>query len=48
MMAFGVDQRYPDVTALAVDDSHAIHAYIIAQAWKAYEEQESHRKKAHP
>lgn len=45
MMAFGVDQQYPEVTALAVDDSHAIHASIIAHAWKAYDERESRGKK---
>ncbi len=44
MMAFGVDQHFPDLTALTVEQLHAIHAYVIQQSWKAYEEQ--HRPKA--
>jgi quinohemoprotein ethanol dehydrogenase len=44
MMAFGVDQHFPDLTALTVEESHAIHAYVIQQSWKAYEEQ--HRPNA--
>lgn len=39
MMPFGVDQHFPDLTALTVDQSHAIHAYVIQQSWKAYDEQ---------
>jgi quinohemoprotein ethanol dehydrogenase len=39
MMAFGVDQHFPDLTALTVEESHAIHAYVIQQSWTAYEEQ---------
>lgn len=39
MMAFGVDQHFPDLTALTVEQSHAIHAYVIQQSWKAYEGQ---------
>ena len=39
MMPFGIDQHFPDVTALTPDESHAIHAYVIEQAWKAYERQ---------
>jgi quinohemoprotein ethanol dehydrogenase len=38
MMPFGVEQHFPDLKALTVDESHAIHAYVIQQAWKAYEE----------
>lgn len=44
MMPFGVDQHFPDLTALTVEQSHAIHAYVIQQSWKAYEEQ--HKPKA--
>jgi quinohemoprotein ethanol dehydrogenase len=40
MMAFGVDQHFPDLTALTVEQSHAIHAYVIQQSWKAYDEQQ--------
>jgi quinohemoprotein ethanol dehydrogenase len=39
MMAFGVQQHYPDITPLSADEATAIHAYVIDQAWKAYEEQ---------
>jgi quinohemoprotein ethanol dehydrogenase len=39
MMPFGVDQHFPDLTALTVAESHAIHAYVIQQSWKAYDEQ---------
>lgn len=39
MMAFGVAQHYPDVTALTPEDAMAIQAYVIDQAWKAYEGQ---------
>jgi quinohemoprotein ethanol dehydrogenase len=39
MMAFGVEQHYPDVTALSPEEAFAIHAYVIDQAWKAYEKQ---------
>jgi quinohemoprotein ethanol dehydrogenase len=39
MMAFGVDQHFPDLKAFNVEESHAIHAYVIQQSWKAYEGQ---------
>lgn len=38
-MAFGVDQQFPDLTRLTVEESHAIHAYVIQQSWKAYDDQ---------
>ncbi len=41
MLAFGVDQHFPDVKALTPSESSAIHAYVIDQAWKAYREQVS-------
>ena len=31
-MAFGVDQQFPDLTRLTVEESHAIHAYVIQQS----------------
>ena len=39
MMAFGVEQHFPDVAALTPEEALAIHAYVIDQAWKAYEKQ---------
>jgi hypothetical protein len=30
--------------AISVDDAHAIHAYIISQAWEAYDAQEQKAK----
>ena len=39
MMAFGVEQHYPDITALTPEEATAIHAYVIDEAWKAYNEQ---------
>jgi quinohemoprotein ethanol dehydrogenase len=39
MMAFGVQQHYPDITPLSPEEATAIHAYVIDQSWKAYEEQ---------
>lgn len=39
MMAFGLEQHYPDITALTPEESTAIHAYVIDEAWKAYNEQ---------
>ena len=42
MMAFGVDQHYPDVTALTPQEAFALHAYVIDQAWKAYSSQIKH------
>jgi quinohemoprotein ethanol dehydrogenase len=39
MMAFGVEQHFPDVTALTPEEALAIHAYVIDQSWKAYEKQ---------
>lgn len=44
MMSFGVDLHFPDLTALTVEESHAIHAYVIEQSWKTYKEQ--HKLKA--
>jgi quinohemoprotein ethanol dehydrogenase len=40
MMPFGVDQHFPDLTALTSEESRAIHAYVIQQSWKAYQEQQ--------
>jgi mono/diheme cytochrome c family protein len=39
MMAFGVAQQYPDISALTGEQASAIHAYVIDQSWKAYDEQ---------
>jgi quinohemoprotein ethanol dehydrogenase len=41
MLPFGVDMHFPDVKSLTVSESHAIHAYVIDQSWKAYDEQQS-------
>ena len=41
MMAFGVEQHFPDVAPLSPAESAAIHAYVIDQSWKAYERQRS-------
>ena len=40
MLAFGVDQHFPDVAALRAREADAIHAYVIDEAWKAYGEQQ--------
>jgi hypothetical protein len=39
MMAFGLEQHYPDITPLTPEQSTAIHAYVIDEAWKAYNPQ---------
>ena len=44
MLSFGVNQHYPDITKLTVQESHAIHAYVISQEWKAYDEQQGKTK----
>lgn len=44
MLSFGVNQHFPDVSKLTVADSHAIRAYVISQAWKAYDAQQKKRK----
>jgi quinohemoprotein ethanol dehydrogenase len=40
MLAFGVDQHFPEVAKLSAREADAIHAYVIDAAWKAYNEQQ--------
>jgi glucose dehydrogenase/mono/diheme cytochrome c family protein len=40
MLAFGVDQHFPEVSKLTPREADAIHAYVIDAAWKAYDEQQ--------
>ncbi len=47
MMSFGVQQHYPDVTPLDENGATAIHAYVIDQTWKEYEQQQQ-LKRAEP
>lgn len=39
MLAFGVQQHFPDVTPLDESQSAAIHSYVISEEWKAYRQQ---------
>ena len=36
MMAFGVQQWFPEMKPLSVADADDLHAYLIEQSWKAY------------
>ena len=40
MLGFGVDLQFPNVKKLTVEESDAIHAYVMDGAWKAYYAQE--------
>jgi PQQ-dependent dehydrogenase (methanol/ethanol family) len=40
MLAFGVDQHFPEVAKLSPREAAAIHAYVIDAAWKAYDDQQ--------
>jgi len=40
MLAFGVDQHFPEVAKLSAREADAIHAYVIDAAWKAYNAQQ--------
>ncbi|MGE5109618.1 MAG: c-type cytochrome, partial [Acidobacteriaceae bacterium] len=41
MLAFGVDQHFPNVKRLTTHEADAIHAYVIDGAWKAYNAQQN-------
>lgn len=42
MLGFGTELHYPDVKALSAKEADAIHAYVIDESWKAYNE--AHRQ----
>jgi quinohemoprotein ethanol dehydrogenase len=46
MLGFGIKQlQYPPVSKLTVEQSHAIHAYVIDESWKAYNAQHAKEEK---
>ena len=36
MMNFGLDQQFPEIKRLTMQDAEDIHAYVVAESWKAY------------